>query len=159
MNNRELDLLSKSINQPDESFDVNTVESDDDLTNMITVRVMTKNGIKKWEMMRVKTHETKNFKSIKKKLKKESSSLFQNEPFKKIFEDLAKIENTQMETLVLMLAEKILQFSDTPASVDLQIGDILGRKLNEIILNLFISLKKLRLWKSGKTNSGKNQNY
>jgi len=96
---RELDLLTKNMNHKDESFEVigNDAVEDEEL---ITARVMTKNGVKKWEMKK-------------------------NEQFKKVFEDIAKFENTQMGNIVLMLREKILNFSDTPSTVGLQIGEII----------------------------------
>jgi hypothetical protein len=49
------------------------------------------------------------------------------EKFRKIFEDLALVENTNMENIVLMLRERVISFNDTPFSIDLQVCDIIGR--------------------------------
>ena len=69
----------------------------------------------------------------------------QNEPFKVVFEELAKRENTNMENIVLMLKERILKFSDTPESVDLKIFDVLGKSttLFFIFFSIFEFLKNI----------------
>ncbi len=80
----------------------------------------------------------------------------QNEPFKVVFEELAKRENTNMENIVLMLKERILKFSDTPESVDLKIFDVLGKSttLFFIFFSIFEFLKNI--WKKdcGRLNTG-----
>jgi hypothetical protein len=74
----------------------------DDELNTVTVRVSTKSGLKKWDMD-------------------------ENQPFRVIFERLAEIENAGIENLVLMLKDRIISFTDTPASVNLKAYDILGK--------------------------------
>lgn len=79
-------------------------DDEDNELNTVTVRVSTKNGLKKWNINK-------------------------NQSFRIIFENLAKIENTSVENLVLMLKERIINFSDTPASVNLKAYDIIGIKI------------------------------
>ncbi|RNA35654.1 NFATC2-interacting -like [Brachionus plicatilis] len=74
--------------------------SDDDELNTVTIRVSTKNGLKKWNINK-------------------------NQSFSVVFENLAKIENTGVENLVLMVKDQIINLSDTPASINLKAYDII----------------------------------
>jgi hypothetical protein len=49
-----------------------------------------------------------------------------NETFQTILDELAKIEKTNAENLMLMLSDKPINFYDTPLSINLRVTDILG---------------------------------
>lgn len=76
------------------------VVSDEEELKTVTVRVSTKSGLRKWEMN-------------------------ENQAFRFIFEKLSELENTGVENLVLMLKDRIINFNDTPASVNLKAYHIL----------------------------------
>ena len=51
--------------------------------------------------------------------------VLKNDKFQVIFENVARVENTQADQIVLMLKERIIGMSDTPASVQLKVYDII----------------------------------
>lgn len=69
--------------------------------------------------------------------------MFQNENFHKIFEYFADLEKVSIDEILITKKDKIIKKSDTPASINLSVIDILGT-LTVIILNkkykyLFVS--------------------
>jgi hypothetical protein len=66
---------------------------------------------------------------------------FKNATFKCIFQDLSKNENTAIDAIVLMLNDTRIAYNDTPASVDLQICDILGLVIFKLQQNLVIKIE------------------
>lgn len=79
---------------------------DDEIFNIITVKVLTKDGICSFEMNK-------------------------NQNFIKMYEDLAVKHCTQADGIVLMLKDKVINYHDTPASINLKIYDIIGININE----------------------------
>ena len=99
--------------------DVNVEENEESL---VTVRVSTKYGTKRWEIKKVtlimsfKFILNLTFYPINKK----------NDTFQVILDELAKIEKANAENLLLVLSDKPVNFYDTPLSINLKITDILG---------------------------------
>jgi hypothetical protein len=46
-----------------------------------------------------------------------------------VYEKLASTDNTNIDSLLLMLADRKINFNDTPKSIDLKIYDIIGEFL------------------------------
>ena len=71
---------------------------------------------------------------------------FKNDPFKKVYEDLAKLEKTNIDNLVLMLKDKKINHTDTPKSINLKVYDLIGNSsclfFSNLVYALFRNLKE-----------------
>lgn len=101
---KELEKLKQNSKTNDSLFNdsdnkivnIDEIEEDDE----INVRVLTKNGVQRFKIK-------------------------QTQPFRIVYERLAKLEETQIECLVLMHNSKKINYNDTPKSLNLKILDII----------------------------------
>lgn len=109
MVNKKLNDLDQFLNKNKNlESSINDAEDDClDVEDLITVRVSTKFGTKKFEIN-------------------------ENQTFQQILDELAVLEQTSSENLVLMLKDQTLKFYDTPLSVNLKTTDILNVKTTRV---------------------------
>ena len=89
-----------------------------------------------------------------------------NQTFQVVLEQLAKLEKTSAENLVLLLQDRTLKFYDTPLSVNLTVTDILGKHLNKkedlvifFIHNLVLNVFYLRFPQNNTGHSRAHSSY
>lgn len=67
-------------------------------------------------------------------------ALFQNENFQQVFEYFSNIERVPIDEILITKKDRIIKKSDTPASLNLSVIDILGEFIVETVVLLRINV-------------------